>query len=113
VSGLRNAVTAYKTCDPVLGQRSTLTLLELSFAMSGANTPERDAQLLSVGHQCSLPSCHLVDFLPFKCQHCDQRFCVEHYSVDGHKCPKYDERKFDRVAPSCAYCCQFQNVTGN
>jgi hypothetical protein len=67
-------------------------------------TPERDEQLLAIGHQCSLPSCLLVDFLPFKCQHCNERFCAEHFTVDGHKCPKYDERKYNRVAPPCKSC---------
>ena len=66
-------------------------------------TPERDAQLLDIGHQCSAPSCLLHDFLPFKCQHCNQRFCAEHFMPDSHKCEKYDATKFNRVAPNCMW----------
>ncbi|KAF8843287.1 hypothetical protein BDN67DRAFT_897609 [Paxillus ammoniavirescens] len=65
---------------------------------------ERDAQLLSIGRQCSESSCLLVDFLPFKCQHCSQSFCGEHFLVAAHRCPKYDESKHNRVAPSCPLC---------
>jgi hypothetical protein len=66
-----------------------------------ATTPDRDERLLSIGKQCSDPHCLLVDFLPFKCQHCAQSFCGEHFKVDAHKCSKYDESKYNRVAPSC------------
>ncbi|EIM81591.1 uncharacterized protein STEHIDRAFT_161767 [Stereum hirsutum FP-91666 SS1] len=73
--------------------------------MSGS-TPaqERDEQLLSIGHQCSSKTCGLVDFLPFKCQHCSLPFCAEHYLPNAHSCEKYDETKFNRVAPSCPLC---------
>ncbi|KAF9013247.1 hypothetical protein BDQ17DRAFT_1296767 [Cyathus striatus] len=66
--------------------------------------PERDDQLLSVGKKCSHPSCHLVDYLPFKCQHCTQLYCQEHFKVEAHQCPEYDESKHDRVAPNCPLC---------
>jgi predicted nucleic acid binding AN1-type Zn finger protein len=62
---------------------------------------ERDTQILSIGKQCSHPSCLLVDFLPFKCQHCEDAFCQEHFMVSAHHCPKYDENKHNRVAPDC------------
>jgi len=67
-------------------------------------TEERDTQLLSIGQQCSDPSCALIDFLPFKCQHCAEPFCGEHFPVAAHKCSKYDENKYNRVAPSCPLC---------
>ncbi|KAI3607698.1 sec14 cytosolic factor [Moniliophthora roreri] len=66
--------------------------------------PERDQQLLSIGKQCSHEACHLVDFLPFKCQHCQESFCQEHFKVEDHSCPKYDASKHNRVAPSCPFC---------
>ncbi|KAF9464221.1 hypothetical protein BDZ94DRAFT_1257299 [Collybia nuda] len=65
---------------------------------------DRDAQLLAIGKQCSHPSCLLVDFLPFKCQHCEEAFCQEHFTVSAHHCPKYDESKHNRVAPDCPFC---------
>ena len=66
-------------------------------------TPERDTQLLEVGKQCSAPTCLLVDFLPFKCQHCGEPFCGDHFLPTAHSCAKYDAAKHDRVAPSCEY----------
>ncbi|KAI0071502.1 hypothetical protein K474DRAFT_1630464 [Panus rudis PR-1116 ss-1] len=75
---------------------------------SGTSTPvsnaERDEQLLSIGQQCSADLCHLVDFLPFKCQHCGMSYCGEHFLPQAHKCEKYDETKHNRVAPSCPLC---------
>lgn len=69
---------------------------------SMTSTPaERDEQLLSIGKQCSHPACLLVDFLPFKCQHCEDAFCQEHFLVSAHNCTKYDESKHNRVAPNC------------
>ena len=69
--------------------------------MSSTANAERDAQLLSIGQQCSESSCLFVDFLPFKCQHCSKSFCGEHFQVAAHHCPEYDESKHNRVAPSC------------
>ncbi|KAF9441463.1 hypothetical protein P691DRAFT_683829 [Macrolepiota fuliginosa MF-IS2] len=66
--------------------------------------PERETQLLAVGQQCSEAACNLVDFLPFKCHHCQQSFCQEHFKVEAHKCPEYDESRHNRVAPNCPLC---------
>ncbi|KAI0259832.1 hypothetical protein BC834DRAFT_904193 [Gloeopeniophorella convolvens] len=71
---------------------------------SATPTPDRDQQMLSVGRQCAHPSCHLVDFLPFKCQHCAESFCADHFKPASHTCPRYDETKFNRVAPDCPLC---------
>ena len=68
---------------------------------SSSSAQDRDNQLLEVGKQCSDPSCLLVDFLPFKCHHCELSFCQDHFRVDAHKCPKYDENKHNRIAPNC------------
>ena len=64
-------------------------------------TSEPSTGLLAVGDQCSAQYCNLIDFLPFKCQHCEHKFCGEHYLPTSHNCEKYDERKHNRVAPSC------------
>ena len=78
-----------------------LTFTIYLLAMASDTNAERDTQLLSVGQQCSESSCLLVDFLPFKCQHCSKSFCGEHFLVAAHRCPQYDESKHNRVAPSC------------
>ncbi|KZT32893.1 hypothetical protein SISSUDRAFT_1054944 [Sistotremastrum suecicum HHB10207 ss-3] len=71
--------------------------------MSSVESPA-SSQLLFVGQQCSDKTCHLVDFLPLKCQHCAQPFCGEHFLPQNHSCEKYDVTKFDRVAPQCPLC---------
>ncbi|KAG6812559.1 hypothetical protein H0H92_002211 [Tricholoma furcatifolium] len=67
-------------------------------------TADNGTQLLSIGKQCAHPSCLLIDFLPFKCQHCEESFCQEHFKVAAHGCSKYDESKYNRVAPDCPFC---------
>jgi hypothetical protein len=74
----------------------------MASSSSSAN-PTRDEQLLAVGRQCSHPSCGLVDFLPFKCQHCADSFCADHFKPASHSCPKYDEAKYNRVVPDCEH----------
>ncbi|KAF6757431.1 hypothetical protein DFP72DRAFT_891131 [Ephemerocybe angulata] len=71
---------------------------------SKAPALEPDVHMLNIGTQCADPLCRLVDFLPFKCPHCESSFCQEHYKVDAHKCPEYDETKHNRVAPDCPFC---------
>jgi predicted nucleic acid binding AN1-type Zn finger protein len=67
-------------------------------------SPEHDQEILAVGRQCSHTTCLLVDFLPFKCQHCANSFCAEHFKPESHNCSKYDEHKYNRVAPDCPLC---------
>ncbi|TFK40820.1 hypothetical protein BDQ12DRAFT_680095 [Crucibulum laeve] len=78
--------------------------MSTSPASRATPTAERDEQLLSIGKQCADPACLLVDFLPFKCQHCSLSFCQEHFRVEAHRCKEYDESKHNRVAPNCPLC---------
>jgi len=41
--------------------------------------------LLSIGSQCSHPSCGEIDFLPIICR-CDKHFCRHHISPEIHQC---------------------------
>ncbi|KAJ3881696.1 hypothetical protein F5051DRAFT_396271 [Lentinula edodes] len=75
-----------------------------SSSTRATHKPEQDGPLLAIGKQCSHPTCHLVDFLPFKCQHCQESFCQDHYKVAEHSCPNYDESKHNRIAPNCPLC---------
>ncbi|KJA15079.1 hypothetical protein HYPSUDRAFT_48682 [Hypholoma sublateritium FD-334 SS-4] len=65
---------------------------------------ERDTPLLLVGKECTYRECFLVDFLPLKCEHCNEPFCQDHFRVAAHHCKKYDAQTHDRVAPSCPLC---------
>ncbi|KAJ7600621.1 hypothetical protein C8J56DRAFT_910843 [Mycena floridula] len=71
---------------------------------TSSSTPAREEELMAIGKRCSHTSCYLVDFLPFQCQHCQDSFCQEHFKVTAHSCPKYDESKYNRVAPDCPFC---------
>jgi len=68
---------------------------------SRSSTSAADAQLLNIGKQCAHVRCQLIDFLPFKCHHCQQSFCQDHFKVEAHQCSQYDETKYNRVAPNC------------
>ncbi|TCD70898.1 hypothetical protein EIP91_001206 [Steccherinum ochraceum] len=63
-----------------------------------------DNSMLNIGKQCSHNTCYLVEFLPFKCQHCQHSFCGDHFLPQAHQCDKYDESKHNRVAPDCPFC---------
>ncbi|KAI5837995.1 hypothetical protein DFP73DRAFT_575749 [Morchella snyderi] len=40
----------------------------------------------SIGKHCDLPSCHRLDFLPFKCESCSKTYCLDHRTETAHKC---------------------------
>lgn len=42
----------------------------------------------AIGAHCGYEYCHQLDFLPFKCQSCGGKFCLDHRTEDGHGCPK-------------------------
>ena len=68
---------------------------------SAAPSPNKSQELLDIGKKCSDPLCGLVDFLPLTCTHCHKPYCQEHFKVEAHKCPEYEEWKHNRVAPDC------------
>ena len=39
-----------------------------------------------LGKHCELPGCNVLDFLPFKCNKCYHFYCLEHRTLEGHKC---------------------------
>ncbi|XP_026190930.1 zinc finger AN1 and C2H2 domain-containing stress-associated protein 11-like [Cyclospora cayetanensis] len=46
------------------------------------------AVLSDKGLICSNSLCRQRDFLPFRCEKCENVFCLEHYLPDDHSCPK-------------------------
>ncbi|CAG7853541.1 SubName: Full=Uncharacterized protein {ECO:0000313/EMBL:CCA73316.1} [Serendipita indica DSM 11827] len=60
--------------------------------------------LLSAGTTCSHDACRTIDFLPFKCSHCAQSFCTEHWKPADHDCKQYDAAAEDRILPQCPFC---------
>ncbi|CAI6006675.1 unnamed protein product [Closterium sp. NIES-64] len=57
----------------------------------------------SLGRHCSLSSCQLLDFLPFKCDACHQPFCLDHRSYGAHECPGVHVKDVTvAVCPKCS-----------
>jgi hypothetical protein len=44
--------------------------------------------MINIGKHCKYEYCKTVDFLPFKCKFCEDDFCLEHRTTDGHECKK-------------------------
>ena len=40
----------------------------------------------AIGAHCQMPFCHQLDFLPFKCESCKSKFCLDHRSETAHSC---------------------------
>src|ERR1700712_4251509 len=40
----------------------------------------------AVGAHCQMEYCHQLDFLPFRCDSCKGKFCLDHRSETAHKC---------------------------
>jgi hypothetical protein len=62
-----------------------------------------NGQMLLLGTQCAEATCMQVDFLPFKCPHCNKSYCQTHYKAEDHKCPEYEEFLHNRIAPNCTF----------
>ena len=61
-----------------------------------------------LGRHCSVKDCHLLDFLPFRCDSCKLCFCLDHRSYENHNC-KIGKKK-DNQAFFCPECQGSLNV---
>ncbi|KAG8433021.1 hypothetical protein GDO86_013179 [Hymenochirus boettgeri] len=59
-------------------------------------------ELPDLGKHCSEPTCRQLDFLPMKCDACDELFCKNHITYDQHTCPS--AYKKDVQVPVCPLC---------
>ncbi|EHB12920.1 AN1-type zinc finger protein 2A, partial [Heterocephalus glaber] len=55
-----------------------------------------------LGKHCSEKTCKQLDFLPLKCDACEQDFCKDHFTYAGHKCPSAFKK--DVQVPVCPLC---------
>ncbi|XP_061086928.1 AN1-type zinc finger protein 2A-like isoform X1 [Conger conger] len=55
-----------------------------------------------LGEHCSEKSCKRLDFLPMKCDACEEIFCKDHITYDNHKCTSAYKR--DVQVPMCPLC---------
>ena len=60
----------------------------------------------AIGAHCAYAYCHQLDFLPFRCQSCNGKFCLDHRTEDGHNCSQkgaWARRKREAATVSNAY----------
>ncbi|XP_055573779.1 AN1-type zinc finger protein 2B isoform X2 [Falco cherrug] len=55
-----------------------------------------------LGAHCSRPACQRLDFLPLKCDACEQIFCTDHIAYAQHDCTS--AYKKDVQVPVCPLC---------
>ncbi|XP_071418012.1 AN1-type zinc finger protein 2B isoform X3 [Pithys albifrons albifrons] len=55
-----------------------------------------------LGAHCSWPACQRLDFLPLKCDACEQIFCTDHIAYAQHACTS--AYKKDVQVPVCPLC---------
>jgi len=55
-----------------------------------------------LGKHCSEPTCRQLDFLPVKCDACNNTFCSEHYKYESHNCPAAYRKNVQ--VPVCPLC---------
>ncbi|KAI9710311.1 MAG: hypothetical protein M1820_002806 [Bogoriella megaspora] len=46
------------------------------------------ADVDAIGAHCEMPFCRQLDFLPFRCESCKGKFCLDHRTESSHSCPK-------------------------
>ncbi|RWS23933.1 AN1-type zinc finger protein 2A-like protein [Leptotrombidium deliense] len=55
-----------------------------------------------LGEHCSVSSCKQLDFLPFKCDACNQIYCKKHYFYTSHDCKEAHSK--NKLVPTCPLC---------
>lgn len=74
------------------------------YAVTPGERSSEQEELLSVGTRCTAKGCSQFDFLPFKCSHCNEQYCQEHFLPEVHSCSKWDKNAADRRALECPFC---------
>jgi len=64
-----------------------------------------------VGDHCSMTTCNRQDFLPFKCDCCNNTYCLEHRTYSAHNCPKAQGKNL--IAIICPLCKQTIPITAD
>lgn len=63
---------------------------------------EMTGDVEAIGAHCQMEYCHVLDFLPLKCESCKGIFCLEHQTEPAHKCSKAGERARKRAGQDAA-----------
>ncbi|KAA8622810.1 nucleic acid binding protein containing the AN1-type Zn-finger [Pyrenophora tritici-repentis] len=49
---------------------------------------EMKGEVEAIGAHCQMEYCHVLDFLPFRCESCQGKFCLDHRTEHAHACTK-------------------------
>ncbi|KIH54459.1 AN1-like Zinc finger [Ancylostoma duodenale] len=60
------------------------------------------AELPHIGRHCDAELCHLLDFLPVRCDACSGTFCLSHFTYEGHNCKNAYKKNVQ--VPVCPVC---------
>ena len=61
-----------------------------------------------VGAHCAVVDCHKIDFLPFTCDRCSNKYCLDHRTYEAHVCKHSQDRQV--TALFCPICNQSVNI---
>ncbi|ORY05809.1 hypothetical protein BCR34DRAFT_590786 [Clohesyomyces aquaticus] len=50
----------------------------------------------AIGAHCQMAYCHVLDFLPFKCNACEGVYCLDHRTEAAHTCSKAADKRRPR-----------------
>ncbi|KAH7382368.1 AN1 zinc finger protein-like protein [Phaeosphaeria sp. MPI-PUGE-AT-0046c] len=70
----------------------------MTSAPSESFTAMKGGDVEAVGAHCQMEYCHVLDFLPFRCESCRGTYCLDHRTEHAHKCPKEGEWARRRAA---------------
>ncbi|PSK34185.1 AN1-type zinc finger protein TMC1 [Elsinoe australis] len=56
----------------------------------------------AIGTHCQMSFCHQLDFLPFRCESCQGKYCLDHRSETAHSCPQAGAWARKRAAQASA-----------
>lgn len=72
-----------------------------------------DLEHHDLGEHCSMPGCNQKDFLPFTCDVCSRKLCLQHRSYLNHQCSGVGSKNITSIAcPICEKTIKF-NKTEN
>eukprot|EP00879_Flechtneria_rotunda_P002552 GHRR01002751.1.p1 GENE.GHRR01002751.1~~GHRR01002751.1.p1 ORF type:complete len:362 (+),score=81.76 GHRR01002751.1:61-1146(+) len=81
----------------------TMQILSTLSRPQPTNAMATDHDLMAIGHHCSVSDCQQLDFLPFKCDCCNQTFCLAHRTYAAHACKLAGNKQLEIiVCPICA-----------
>ncbi|KAF2073770.1 hypothetical protein CYY_004904 [Polysphondylium violaceum] len=64
-----------------------------------------------LGAHCAVKDCNLLDYLPFECDFCHLKFCLDHKDAENHKCPNYFSNGNTTFTHPCPICTRLISIS--